>query len=260
MKILKYTLFAIGGLVVVVGAVLAYVAATFDPNQYKPQIVQAVKDKTQRNIKLEGDIKLAFFPSVGARLGKATLSERASDKEFAGVEDLRVAVKLWPLLSRQAVVDAVEVKGLRANLIRYKNGRTNADDLAGPPDKAAPTPKGAQAGFKIDIDHVVVEDAAITFTDQAAGAKYALNKLNLKTGRIASGVPTAIELAVVAQGDKPKLSLQTALKTRLLFDFEKQRYALEGLDFTTKGDAAGFSNLVVTAKGDVDARPATKEF
>ena len=49
MKIVKYALFALGGLVILIGAVLAYIAATFDPNQYKPQIVQAVKEQTQRN-------------------------------------------------------------------------------------------------------------------------------------------------------------------------------------------------------------------
>ena len=87
MKILRYALIGIAVIVVIVIGVVAYIAATFDPNQYKPQIVQAVKDKTQRTLKLDGEIKLSFFPSVGGRLGKATLSERASDKQFAGVED-----------------------------------------------------------------------------------------------------------------------------------------------------------------------------
>ncbi|OGA52152.1 MAG: hypothetical protein A3F74_07785 [Betaproteobacteria bacterium RIFCSPLOWO2_12_FULL_62_58] len=260
MKIFKYALFAVGGLIVVIGAVLAYAAATFDPNQYKPQIVRAVKDKTQRTLKLDGEIKLSLFPSVGGRMGKATLSERASDKEFAGLEEMRIAVKLLPLLSRRVVVDAVEVKNLRADIVRFKDGKTNVDDLAGGGGKAAPAPRGAEAQFMIDIDHVLIENSALTFTDQSAGAKYALSKVNLKTGRIASGVPTNVELAFAAHSDTPRLDLETALKTRLTFDLEKQRYVLDGLDLNAKGTAAGFSNLVVSAKGDVDARPATKEF
>jgi len=260
MKIFKYALFAVGGLIVVIGAVLAYAAATFDPNQYKPQIVRAVKDKTQRTLKLDGEIKLSLFPSVGGRMGKATLSERASDKEFAGLEEMRIAVKLLPLLSRRVVVDAVEVKNLRADIVRFKDGKTNVDDLAGGGGKAAPAPRGAEAQFMIDIDHVLIENSALTFTDQSGGAKYALSKVNLKTGRIASGVPTNVELAFAAHSDTPRLDLETALKTRLTFDLEKQRYVLDGLDLNAKGTAAGFSNLVVSAKGDVDARPATKEF
>ena len=50
MKTIKYVMFAVGGLVVLAGAVLAYIAATFDPNQYKPQVVQAVKERTQRTL------------------------------------------------------------------------------------------------------------------------------------------------------------------------------------------------------------------
>src|SRR3970282_2454105 len=101
MKVLKYTLIALGGLIVLIVAVLPYIAATFDPNQYKPQMVQAVKERTQRTLKLEGDIGLSFWPSIGAKIGKASLSERASDREFAAVEEVRVALKLIPLLSRR---------------------------------------------------------------------------------------------------------------------------------------------------------------
>ena len=86
MKILKFVSIGIGALVLVVGALFAYVAATFDPNAYKPQIIQLVKEKKNRNLKLDGDIKLSFWPNVGAELGKVSLSEAKSEKEFAAVE------------------------------------------------------------------------------------------------------------------------------------------------------------------------------
>ncbi len=258
-KIVKFAVLPLVGIVVIAIAIAAYVAATFDPNQHKPQIVQAIKDKTQRNLKLDGDIKLSLFPSIGATLGKASLSERASDKEFAGVDDFRVALKLMPLLSKQVVIDTIEVKNLRANLVRFKDGKTNLDDLIGG-DKSAPSPKGGEPQVKIDIDHVAIENAAITYTDQAEGAKYSLSKLNLKTGRIAGGVPSKIELSFTVQSDKPKLNLEAALKTTVTFDLDKQSYALDGLDLSAKGLAAGIRNLAATAKGDVDAKLASKEF
>ena len=262
MKILKYVVIAFTALVVLVIGVIAYVSATFDPNQYKPQIVKAVKDKTDRTLKLDGDIKLSFWPSIGAKVGKASLSERGSDKPFAAVEEVRVAVKLMPLLSKQVIVDTVEVRGLRASLVKTRDGKTNIDDLAGAPPPAkqtAPAPKGGEAAFKVDIARIEIEDAAIQYIDQVAGANYALSKLNLKTGRIAPGVPTNVELSVHAQADKPKLNLQTALKTRLTFDPGTQRLTLEGLDLDAKGDAAQFKGLVASAKGDIDVRGATKE-
>ena len=62
-----------------------------------------------------------------------------------GLSDLRVALKLLPLLSKEVVVDTVEIKNLRAHFVRAKNGHTNLDDLSGAGEKPAATPaeKGA---------------------------------------------------------------------------------------------------------------------
>lgn len=257
MKILKYVLIAFAGLVVLAVGVAAYIAATFDPNQYKPQIIQAVKDKTQRTLKLGGDIKLTFWPSIGASLGKASLSERGSDKEFAAVEEARVSLKLLPLLSKQAVVDKIIIKGLRANYIKTKDAKSNVDDLIAP--EPAPAAGGAEPGFKFDIAGVELTDATIHYTDQAAGRTMALSKLDLKTGRVAPGVPTDVELSVHSQGDKPKLDLQTSLKTRVAFDPGKS-VILENMTLDTKGAAAGITNLAVKASGNLTAGLKSGEY
>ena len=251
MKILKYALFALGGLIVLAGVILGVVAATFDPNQYKPQIVQAVKDKTQRTLKLDGNIRVAFWPGIGARVGKASLSERASEQEFAAIEDVHVSVKLLPLLSKQVVVDTVRIKGLRANIVKSKDGKLNVDDLAGaPPAKEAPAAKGGSPDpLQVDVAGIEISDSTVTYTDQAEGSKYTLSKVNLKTGRIAPGVPARIELKFHAQGDQPKLDLQTALKTRLKFDPGRSA-ALDDIEFDSSGTAAGMTNLVIKMKGN----------
>ena len=257
-KIVKFVVLPLVAIVVIAGAIGAYLAATFDPNQYKGQIVQAVKDKTKRTLKLEGDLKLAFFPSIGATVAKASLSEYNSEAVFASFDDLHVSLKLMPLLSKQVIIDAIEVKNLRANIVRGKDGKLNIDDLAGG-EKTAQTPKSESSPVQIDIDHVTLDNAALTYDDRQAGSKYALSKVNLKTGRIASGVPGKVDLSLLAQSDKPKVNLDMTLKTGLMFDLDKQHYVLDGMDFSAKGMAAGITNLAATAKGDIDAKPATKE-
>ena len=231
MKIVKYLLIACGGLVVVVGGVVAYVAATFNPNSYKPQVIQLVKDKKQRDLKLEGDIKLKFWPSIGADLGKMSLSEFRSDKEFAAVEGLRVSLKLLPLLSKKLVVDEVEMKGVRAAIVKFKDGRMNIDDLLSRDEKK-------QQQFEFDIDHVAVENAALTYRDEAQGAHYALSNVNLKTGRIAPNVPGKIDLSMTIKGNKPKIDAGISLKTRLTFDLEQQLFSLQDMGLDAKGAAA----------------------
>src|SRR5688572_8646507 len=141
-RVLKLIGWLAAAIALLVGVVVVYVAATFDPNQYKPHLVRAVQDKLQRTLRLDGDIRLSFWPDIGAATGRASLSERASDTEFAAADDLRLVLKLMPLLKKQIVIDAIESTNLRARLIRHPDGTTNIDDLmsargvsASPPDE-----------------------------------------------------------------------------------------------------------------------------
>src|SRR6476646_7026904 len=243
-KIVRFVVWPLLAVIVILGAIAAYIAATFDPNHYKPQVVQAVKDKTQRTLKLDGNVKLTFFPSIGATLDKASLSERGNEREFAAAEDLHVALKLVPLLSKQVVIDAIEANNLRANVARYKDGKTNIDDLTGAGSTSKPGNQAAPNAVTVDIDHITLKNAAITYVDQEAGAKYELSKLNVKTGRIANGIASKVDIAFNARSDKPKLDVDAALNATVTFDPPKQHYALEGLDLTARGAAAGITDLV----------------
>jgi AsmA protein len=247
MKILKYLLIAGGALVVIAGGVVAYIATTFNPNSYKPQVIQMVKDKKQRDLKLDGDIKLKFWPSIGADLGKISLSEFKSDKEFAAVDSLRVSLKLMPLLSKKVIVDEVDVKGVRATIVKFKDGRMNIDDLLSKEEKK-------QEQIEFDIDHVNFEKAELTYRDEAQGAQYSLSNLNLKTGRIAPNVPGKIDLSVKVKSNKPAMDLLVELKTKLTFDLEQQVFSLEGMALDAKGAAADLNNLNVKASGGVVAK------
>lgn len=258
-KAIKWIGIGLGSIVVVFGLVVAYVAATFNPNDYKADIVKAVKDKTGRTLQLKGDIGLSIFPTLGAKVGQSSLSERKSDREFASFEQAVVAVKLMPLLSKEVIVDAIELKGLRANVTRDKSGKFNFDDLMQADEKKKDEPKTASP-VKIDIDHIEISDADVTFVDQAGGTQYRLSKLNVKTGRVASGVTTPLDLSATVASGKDKSQIDTKVKGKLTFDLERQLYKLADLDFSAKGNYAGISGMNATAKGNVEARLATGEY
>ena len=266
MKIFKILLVAFGATVVLGGGVLAYIAATFDPNAYKPQIIELVQSRTQRTLKLDGDIKLAFWPGIGADLGRLSLSEPKSEKLFAAVEGARFSLKLMPLLSRQLVVDEVTIRGARINLVRNKDGRMNFDDLS-EGDAAAPAKPGSgpPAGggdqhFGFDVQRIVIADSMLDYRDEAAGTRYAVSKLNLKTGRIASAVPVDVELGLVAQGDRPKLDLTIDLKTRLTVDVTQKSGVFERLVLNARGQIADVSKLELKAGGSIAVQKGGEEF
>jgi AsmA protein len=257
MKFLKWVLLAAGAVVLLFAAALAFIAATFDPNQYKAQLADLVREKTQRTLTIEGDMRLMLFPKLGVQMGSTRLSEFKSEKEFAGLDDLRVSLALIPLLSRQIVVDQILLDGLRANLVKHTDGRTNFDDLLGGEKKDTPAkpaePAKAQAPIKLEVDSVRIGKAALTWKDEATGATYAISEFSLKTGRVAPGVPAKFDLGATIKGNEPKLDIKLQVGGILVADFEKQLFSVAGLSIKLSGAAAGFTGLATEVSGSVGA-------
>ena len=257
-KILKTGLIATASVVGVAVAGAVYLAATFDPNAYKAQIIQAVQDSKHRTLHLDGDISLSFFPNIGVNLSKIALSEVNSDKEFAALESARVSLALLPLFSKQVVVNEVVLNGVHATVIKHKDGTSNIDDLMA---KSADTQAApASQPVKLDIAKVVVTNTAFSYQDEQSGAHYDIKDLQLESSRIANGVPAKIAMSVLVQADQPKVSLKTELKTTLTFDMDKQSYQIAGLDMKVSGALLDITQLQIQASGDASAELSTQEF
>ena len=261
-KYLKYGLLTAGAVAIIAVGGAAYIAATFNPNDYKAQIIKAVKDSKQRDLKLAGDISLTFFPSIGAKVGGISLSEFKSDKQFAAIDSAQVSLDLLPLLHKQVVVNEISLSGLKAHLVKYKDGKTNIDDLigggaqpaAGKTSAAQPKPaSGSAPQVKLDIASINIDHTELSYRDEASGAQYALKNLTLKTGRIANGVKSPVEFSAQIAANQPKVDLAVQAKTNLGINLDKNAYQIEGLDLQARGNAAGISNLAIQASGDVGA-------
>lgn len=257
-KILKVGLIATVSIIAVVIAGAGYLAATFNPNDYKKQIIKAVQDAKHRTLHLDGDISLSFFPNIGVNLSQVSLSEANSDKKFAALTSARVSLALLPLFSKQIIVNEVALSGVHASVIKYQDGTSNIDDLIGKSTTIDASP--ARQPVKFDIAKVVVVDTALSYVDEASGAHYEIKELQLESSRIANGVPAQISLSALVQADQPKLALQTKLNTTLIFDVDKQKYQLVGLDMTVAGELLDFNQLQMHASGDASADLNTREF
>src|SRR3954467_1346083 len=89
---------------VIAGFIIA-VVKLFDPNQFKDQIVRYVHERTQRDLVLDGDLTMHYFPKLGIESGKASLSQRRSAREFASIDKAHVTIAWLPLLRGRMHVD-----------------------------------------------------------------------------------------------------------------------------------------------------------
>lgn len=250
-KVLKYLLLALAGLVALLVLAALIIAATFNPNDYKPTLIKLVQDKTQRTLSIPGDIKLTFFPRIGADLGKVAISEHQNARVFASAEHAQVALALMPIFSRQFIIDQVLVDGLVVNLYRYKNNTTNYDDLLSKEDgnakPATPPPTQEEAhAVQFDVGGISLTNASLGLTDETKNSTLAVSKLNLRTGPIAQGKKSNFELSAEVKGDKPQLALTVNAKSNFTLDLAQQRHVFDGFTASLKGAAADMSNLQMT--------------
>ena len=250
-KLIKYALYGITGIIVLVLMVVGYFAATFNPNDYKDEIIKLVKDKKERNLHIDGDIKLTYWPKIGADLGKLSLSEHQSDKEFASVNSVKVSLAVMPLLKKELVVDTVYVDGAKANVVKNKDGKFNFDDLLS---------KEESSNIKFDIDGVNITNSEVRYTDEVADAKYNITKLNMKSGHIALAEPVDLTTDFTLTANKPETAANITLKGNFLVDPKTKHFKVKGLDSHIVGDLLGGTSMDIVASGDVDAKPEQREF
>lgn len=254
-KPVKYGLLGLGALLVLAIGAIAVFALTFDPNRYKGQAEAAVKEKTGRTLKLAGNIELAFWPSLGAKVAGVTLSEKGSSAEFLSVESAQVSVAVLPLLRGAAVVDGVRVAGLKANVVKDKQGKFNFDDLLeGAEKKPAPAEKGGGgAPVAFDIGSAKVERSAVSYRDLGTGREIAISGFELSTGRVAEQASGKLKLAAQAKGRNPDLDAKVDLDADYKLDMPAKRYDLSNLDLKVSGSGAGQKNLALAVAGALSA-------
>jgi len=255
MKILKYSLFALLALVLLVVAAAAILALTFDPNQYKDEVEKLVKERTGRTLKFHGDVKLAFWPSLGVSVGKVTLSRRASPHDFAAFDSAHVSVGLMPLLRGQVAVDQVRIAGLKASVIRAKGGKFDFEDLLGAGGAKKPTPPGSGAPAKVqfDVAGIELQGGTLAYRDEGTGQTLEVAHLALKTGRIAEDVPGKLTASAQVRGKLPEVDLKLGLESGYRFNLAREEYILSGINLRVDGAAAEFSRLELSLAGEVRA-------
>ncbi|MCP5296344.1 MAG: AsmA family protein [Zoogloeaceae bacterium] len=184
---------------------------------------------------IEGDLSLSLFPAIGVRLGKATLSEHKSEQVFAAVDNARISLQLLPLLSKQVVVDTVALDGVKARVVRFKDGRLNIDDLLAKDDKEPPA--------RFDIAGVKFVNGELAWRDEKAGQDLILSSLNLETGRLANAASDKFDLSATLVSTKPHLALALKAAGEYRYDLDRKSYGGAKLDVRLTGDLAEMKSL-----------------
>lgn len=267
-RALKWVLIVVVGLVVLAAAGVAIILAVVDPNDYRDEIAQEVERRTGRELVIEGDIDLTFFPWLGLELGRTRLADAPGfgDEPFVSIDSARLAVALWPLLSeRRVVLDKIVLDGLNLRLIRNAEGVANWEQLIEQvsSDKPEPAPTEPQpqepqdGGASVAVESLgglEINNAQLLYEDRQADQRYLLSPLNVEVSALDLADPIPVQASwVLKASEQPDVAGE--LSARVRYDQAAQQLAVENLalDLLAKGEQVPSGELPLSLRGDLAA-------
>ncbi|WP_326929288.1 AsmA family protein [Aeromonas diversa] len=220
--------------------------ATIDTEQFKPLLIDKVRQSTGRELRLEGAIGWRFWPSLGLTLERVALSNPTgfSEPDLIRLEHASASVALLPLLSRRLEIGEISLQGAHLLLETRKDGRNNLEGMTQSPpaeDPVPPTDAGisqTKAGtddgatrWQIQLGGIALEQASALLIDQRSGRRLAIDELDLTLGG-ADGegwMPLTWRLFAKEQEGQYRLTGQSELRPgHALADTALRRLSVEG--------------------------------
>lgn len=243
-KLLKVSAWFVGALIALLLLTALAVSLLFDPNHYKADIAQGVRDATGRAFSIDGDLSLSFFPWLAVEMGPSTLgnAEGFGEAPFLHFDSARLSVKLLPLVfSREIAVGTASLDDLRVNLAVNAAGLRNWDDLLARREQAGSVPvagpgrgPAAGAGFGLEVRRLSVRDAAFSYTDVRSGRRYRVTEASLELRGIDGTAPVPLSAGFAFAFEPGALSGRVDLALALTADFAAGIVRLDDLELEAR--------------------------
>lgn len=243
-------------LVTFVVAVTLYLTVFFDPNDFKPEVVNAVKKQTGRELVITEDLSWTFFPTVGINLGGVSLSnpEGFTPKSMLEVHKAVAEVELMPLFSKQIEIAQLSLDGAKINLVTRKNGSSSFDGLTGrTADTSEPSLSQAKLA-SIDVSGVSITNTQINLIDEAKGQTQTvtLKQFTLGAFSLDKLAPIAYELTA----SLPDMTLSSKGEGQIKLSHDFNQLVIEKLDIAMQVEGDAIPHKKLTAEVSVNSQIA----
>jgi uncharacterized protein involved in outer membrane biogenesis len=252
----KILLAIVGVAVAIFIAIVAFVALRFDPDAYRPALIDAVADATGRKLEIDGELGLDFLPCCAVELGSVRLGNPPDTPAgtFAAVRSAAASIRIWPLITRREIaIGTLRLDGVEIELVRLADGRVNWEfeqaDATPEPADAAP----AVAGFRLDA--IQVADGEVRYRDLESRSEYRARDLSLATGPVVESGSldvAAPRLALTLAGTAlPEAGIPIALTAeRVTFVQDSGTLDLPGLQLSA-GDTQATGEFAIADTGRI---------
>lgn len=267
-RLLQTLLAAIGVLGVVVVAAVVYVTTFLDPEDFKPRLIEVVREQSGLELTLDGPLTWSFYPRLGVSVEQAQgrLPEQSNDEPpFVAFAHGEVSLAFAPLLRGEIAIEGLTLEGMQLRLVRDEEGRGNWETLlqrlderregaesALAPASAGPSLEGSNLAVALNIASVQVRNGAAIYRDLAAGSEWLVDEINVSGTNVnpqrAFPLKSSFQVRSYPALDwrelerSPTLASEVSLEGRMRLALAERRYVLEGIRLTTLSRLAGAEN------------------
>ncbi|WP_323763106.1 AsmA family protein [Maricaulis sp.] len=252
---------ALGLIIVLLIAAAVILPSVIPPSTYREPVEAAARDALNREVTLGGELSLQILPQLQIRASEVSIAnaDGFGEEAFAEMREMRVGVRLIPLLSRR--VEITEFVMVEPTIRLVQNRRGNNWTFTAPDaGTAAPAP-ASSGGFvrgdgalpiEASFGDVRIENGALYFSD--AGQTRSITGLDLNVALPSLDVPTRLNGALNADGE----SLAFAAEIGSIRDFFEGRetpvtFGLGGNLATLSFDGRILAGEAVAYTGALDA-------
>jgi len=129
-----------------------------NPNDFRAYMVKKVEQKSGYQLILAGDLRWHIWPQLSILSGHMTLTAPGAQAPWVSAENMRIDVKLLPLLSHHLYVKQVMLKNAVIRLTPESKEQPPVNGLIAPVD---PLAESVETPWKLGIDNLQIVDSLL---------------------------------------------------------------------------------------------------
>lgn len=268
----KIVIGVVGVGVVVTGAMWAAATYFLDNATIAEQLKKETAQRFNRTLVFQGELQTKFFPKIQIVLPPTTLSFEGSDKPQFTLNGAEVGVAVLPLLKGDVQFDAVVIDGLRGqvNVSRFlkkihERPTQEADSQTVTINESEKNNANQDSSFikNLEVASLEIRNAALTAYGLQSQKVYAVDSLNLSTGKLGLSGTTPVKFSTRFAEKTQGLSGQVAFNSTVAYDIKTMSVSMEKPSITVSANqkeqsisAEVKANLLKYASKDVLAQGA----
>lgn len=234
-------------LLVVLVAGMSALVLLVNPNDFRAYMVTKVEQKSGYHLTLDGDLRWHIWPQLSILAGRMTLTAPGAKAPVVSADNMRLDVKLLPLLSHQLFVKQVMLKNAVIRLTPDSEEQNQPDAPIAPAGHAE---ESVDTPWKFDIDNLRVVDSLLIW-QRANNEQINVRDINL-TLQQNSKRQAQMELSSRVNRNQRDLTFNLAADIdlqqyprRIAANVTQFSYQLEGADILAGGIKGDGSTKVV---------------